>query len=182
MNNDPLKDLTGLGDLNDATPENNSPTTSFPSFNEIYNVKKTNGEILIDPNDVQAHEDDDFYICLKADTAAPGRCEIKITSCLKFKDVQTKWGLKDQISLTFDVVDVYGKLYQIEERVFCPGPQQTKGRYFTLFGDLFRIFGSKSGTTANSLVGKAGYATLAYTISEDQSQSWPNLTDFSTQR
>jgi hypothetical protein len=123
---------------------------------------------------------DDFLICIEPDLAAPGRCEFTITSCLRFENIQTEeYGLKNLLAISFRIKDINGRFYEIEERFFSHKPQQTHGRIFDFFSDLFHALGIEGGIDAECLIGETGFATLQYLPSDDGSLSWARLSDFS---
>nr|WP_320024564.1 hypothetical protein [uncultured Acetobacterium sp.] len=126
---------------------------------------------------------DDFLIWIEPNLAAPGRCEFTITSCSRYKDILTEdYGLESLIVITFDIKDVDGLRYQVVERLFDFKSQQTQGRIFDFFSDLFDALGIEGGIDSEELIGRTGYATLQYLPSDDGTLSWARLSDFSTNK
>lgn len=143
------------------------------NYSALYNLQPT----------ADTKKQDDFLIWIEPDLAAPGRCEFTITNCLMFKSIQTvDYGLKNLIVITFKIKDVNDDYYQIEERLFHHKPQQTHGRIFDFFSDLFNALGIAGGIDAEELIGKTGFATLHYLPSDDGTLSWGRLSDFSTDK
>ncbi|UYO62365.1 hypothetical protein LNN31_16475 [Acetobacterium wieringae] len=126
---------------------------------------------------------DYFLLWIEPDLAAPGRCEFTITSCSLYKDILTEEsGLESLIVITFDIKDVDGQHYQVVERFFDFKPQQTQGRIFDFFSDLFKALGIEGGIDSEELIGRTGFATLQYLPSDDGTLSWGRLSDFSTNK
>lgn len=126
---------------------------------------------------------DDFLIWIEPNLADPGRCEFTITSCSRYEDILTEeYGLNSMIAITFDIKAIDGRRYQIVERLFDFKPQQTQGRIFDFFSDLFKALGIEGGIDSEELIGRTGFATLQYLPSDDGTLSWGRLSDFSTDK